>query len=359
MSGVEVYPDQEASTGKLDKQGKQSYTVTLNCIMDDPADEAQQVIEYCINEGYGIGIPYRLGNGGDDFAFLQSISPRRVPQSAAHWKVALEYAPPDDRDPQQTPGGGYSEDPTEWRWDIQMGYATWQEPVWRAWNETPFPNHPSPPIGAYTRAGGTYGPVVSSAGVVLDPPLMRDQFDRILQVTCFSLEFDDAVSDAYMGYINNDTIQYSDVLRTIYGVKEHANGITKDTVKCTNATAGFRTCKIGRRTIGYWAWNWEFRYRVGAWWEEVLDRGITARGAGGMDDGIDGQFPGTLPTAAAPIMPVVDGIGRRVPELVLLDGAGRPATAGSDAEKYGVYFTWRKEYRADFATIPFPIFKEA
>ena len=131
-------------------------------------------------------------------------------------------------------------------------------------------------------------------------------------------------------------------------------------MKMHDRTATFRTCKIGRNArsaigpgLGSFVSAWV------TWWEEVLDRGSTARGAGGMDDGVDGQFAETLPTAPPPIMPVVDGIGRRVPELVLLDGAGRPATAGSTAEKTESISPGERYTAAHSPKIPFPILKEA
>lgn len=344
-------------SGNVDQQGRATYQVPYHVEVDDPADGPRVVLEYLRDQGLWIGALYRAGNDEDPFAFCNAISAPRQAQSATRYLVQLTYGPL-DRQTGQTPGGSYSTDPTQWMWQHQMGYANWSEAVWKAYNEIEFPHPWAEDVSdnCYTRAAGTYGPVVNSAGVVLDPPLMKDTYDRVWQVTCFSREYNSDTSDLYMGAINNDNIQYSRNLVRYYGFRQTL--FNPYQVKCTNASATFRTVDVNDVRIAYWEWTFEFRFRLIGWNEEVLDRGIGARAAATMDDGIGGQM-GTLPDAAAPVMPVVDGRGRRVPELVLFDGKGLPLTAGHAREDEGYYFEWRKDDAQPFADLPFDFFKVA
>lgn len=358
MSGVSWKPSNQTITATWDKEGKPTYQVTYHVLMDDPADGPQQVMAYLAEDAeIAIGTPYVLGNDSDPTAFCNQVTPTRRDGSDRHWSVALQYAVPDPEDEKQTPGGEPSQDPADWRWSVDMGSVAWQEPCWSAWNETAFP-HPAAVAraGSYTRPVGVYGPVVNSAGVVLDPTLTRDVFDRILQIQCYSFEYDSAISDLYQGSINLDVLQYSELLTEVYKVKPISGGIAKHTVKCTRATASFRTTKVGDLVIPFWQWNWEFRFRAATWLEEVLDRGLTQRADSGMGDGMGGTYP-SVEDAAAAAGPVVDPLGRRVPELVLFDGAGWPVEPSTSAEIAGTYFAWRKDPNYAMAAIPFPFFR--
>lgn len=360
MPGTAWSVAQSAPTGTASRDGKRRYTVPLIVQMSDPADGPNCVLDYLAGQNIYIGSVYHFGNDRDDFAFCDGLTPRREPMSATKWTVDATYSPMDEEQENQTPDGEYSEEPEEWRWQHAQGYSTWQEPCWQAWNDDAFPSifQAAPPVGAYARQVDTQGPVVNSAGLPVDPTLMRDIFDRVWQVTCFSRQYDPLVSDTYMGALNADWVKYQSAMATTYKLKQPTGGWLWHRVKCTNAAATFRTATFGRTRVDYWEWNWEFRFRnlPGGWLESVLDRGLTARADEGMPDGLGGQM-GALPAAAAPAMPVIDGIGRRVPELVLFDGAGRPLQSDDANASAGYFFRWRKDYKVAFADIPFKFFQ--
>ena len=57
---------------------------------------------------------------------------------------------------------------------------------------------------------------------------MVDVFDRVLQITCYvRREYDDYLSDSYIGYINFIRFRWSTCCKTVYGIKEHAGGINQ------------------------------------------------------------------------------------------------------------------------------------
>jgi len=351
---------QAHATGTADKEDKRKFTAPYQVTVDDAKDGPNEIIRYLRTNGIYPGVPYRYGNDVHPLSFCDGITPTRVSGSTDTWNVSVTYSPAEGD--KQDEDGNPTEDPTKWRMQHRMGYSARQEPVWKAENRTAFP-HPDAIIlhaDPYTRAQGTSGPVVNSAGVVLDPPLMKDVFDRVWQVTTFALEYDtDLSDDTFMGRLNADTIKYHNVMVTKYGFKQITVPWPPYWVKCTDATATFKTTEVASVLVNYWEWHWEFQVRNGGWLDEVLDRGISARAVPSGPDGDGGTLPATIPEAAAAAMPVLDGAGRRVPEMVLFDGAGWPISAAASTEDTGFYFKWLKDDIAIFSAIPFPLWQIA
>lgn len=343
----------EAVSCEVDGRGNRTYTVPYDVFSDSGLDGPGQVITYLAGEGVFIGAGYDVGNDADILASLKSLSvPQRMPRSKWIWRVVAKYSYPEGDEEGETPGGERSTDPEDWRWRHQFGAAPWQEPCYGAWNHTAFP-HPDN-LGAltgkpYTRSLETFGPVVNSAGVVLDPTLMRDEFDLVWQVTAFTSEYDSRVSEM-QGSLNDTAVRWHPTLIDHYAFRqrEAGNEFPPYRIKCTQAGAVSRVTNVGGVRVPFWEWSFEFRFRVPNWLESVLDRGITARAAGGDPDGSGGQFP-SLPSGTAPAMPIVDGSGRRVPELVLFDGAGHPMDEDHSFADEGFYFAWRKDVKRGFA----------
>lgn len=367
MAGVSYKVADAGPTASFTKNGKPKYQVPYIVTMSSLGDGPQRVADYLESENIYLGQPYRCGDDRDDFALCDGITPKKIAKSQkmtssgpiVQWNVDVTYGPMEEDDKPQTVSGEFTDDPEQWRWQMSQGYSAWQEPCWKATNVDSFPHRDSvdPPAGAYTRLGGTEGPVVNSAGIVLDPTLMRDYYDRVWQITCFSLECDSDISDTYMGAINKDVIRYHDNLPRYYGLKQPAFGWLPYVVKCANASATNRIYTLGRLRLNYWEWSFEFRFRTQGrgWLEEVLDRGTTARAASGMDDGTGGQMGSEY--GCTPARPITDAHNRRVSELVLLDGAGRAMEEGDDKEGDGYYFGWRKDPLQKFSDIPFKFFK--
>lgn len=353
MTCVEMVDVAQAPSGTKSRKSRK-YQAPWYVRTNDPADGPKVVVDYVESQGYSLGVPYAYKNDADPFSFLESITPTRVPKSVEWWLVQLSYSPLDDEQEKPDTSGQPTADPTQWRQEHDMSFASWQTPVWKAWNLTTFP-HPDCTAGAtdpYTRVQGTEGPVVNSAGVVLDPPLMRDRFDRVWTVTAYADDWDDKHACDFMGRVNLFPVQYHTDLIKHYGFTQPAAPFESYTWKCVQLTGRARY-QPGRR---YWEYTLQFRYRADGWFEEVLDRGIAARGAPGGATGTGNDMPATAATGSAPAMPVVDGIGRRVPELVLFDGGGLPIPASDAAEATGFYFQWLKDPTASFHLLPFHLF---
>lgn len=356
MSGTELRTSQQGADGTVDSKGKRSYTAHYQVKMSRPADGPAEVIIFLGQRNIYFGVPYSYNGDQDLSAFCNGLSPRRKPGSIEWWDVTVTYGPPEESDPQDE--NGYpSDEPNDWRWQCSMGYSTWQVALEKAYNLTVFPQQW--PIGAncpYERALLTLGPVVNSANVPYDPGLMADVFDRVFQITTFSRTYDGSVADNYMGAINHDTISYHSHLTKHY--KLVADSFAKYEVKCTNATATARTFIRGDQRIPYWEWNWEFRFRNRTWIEELLDRGLTGRPEDGVAGGNPGYAGDEVDAGRSPLVPVLDMAERRVPEMVLFNGAGQPMLPSDPKWKEGYYFSWLKDTLANFTypNIPFKFF---
>jgi hypothetical protein len=362
MSGTELQTTQQAAEATVDNRGRRSYTAHYRAKMSQSSDGPAAVLDFLAGRNIYYNVPYAYNGDVDLTAFCNGIAPRRMANSLEWWEVTVSYGPPEEEDPQDV-SNNPTDEPEEWRWQHVMGYSTWQEAVWRAYNVSEFPHLWAAGVAdhAYKRTLNTLGPVVNSANVVLDPPLMRDLFDRVWQVTTYSRTYDNTTSDTYMGSINDDSavLQYHPLLTTYYGFTQNLFAYYQ--IKCTNASAVFRTLIRNQVYIPYWEWNWEFRFRNETWIEYVLDRGLSSIPTTSMATGTKGpNYPeDVIDDGAAAVMPVLDSTGRRVPELVLFDGAGYPMLPDDPRYTEGYYFGWLKDPAVAFKNIPFPFFVES
>lgn len=349
MSGTAISRVHRAAECTVDANGHFHYTVYYRVSMSSAADGPQEVVEYLEANDIEWGVSYSFSSTDRDAGtFCNGVQVRRIPNSTTEWEATVTYGPPDVR---QNTDGDLAEDADTWEWQINMGYACWQMPVWKAYNRTSFP-HPDQALGGgFTRPAGTLGPVVNSANSVLDPTLMRDVYDRVIQITTYSLRYDGSYSDAYMGAINSSAVSISAFLQRWYGMSAQTFG--QYTVKCTDASATRRIARWGSLRIPYWEWTWEFRIRATTWLEEVLDRGITRRPMVGEE----GEENGNMPDRGVAVhSPILDSDDRRVPELVNFDGGGFPIQPDDPNWSTGYWFWWQVDPSADFTLIPFDFF---
>jgi hypothetical protein len=354
MSGVEFKEAQKSAQGTVDNTGSQRYTAHYQVRVSSPSDGPATVTQYARGNGVGYGEVFSYGNETDAGAFCDGVNVSRKPGSNEWWDVVATYGPPKSGQQHEDDDGQPSNDPDQWRWSVDTGYVGWQEPVYDAYNETAFPNPAQVDATAgvkYFRPVGTLGPVVNSANVVLDPPLMRDVFDFVLRFTTYSLTYDSSVSDSFIGILNDTDVSISDYLRSVHRFEETT--FAQHTLKCTSCAATARVYEYNdssRIRIPYWEWSWEFRYRPRwyGWLDAIVDRGITCF-----------QSNTTLTAGTAPQVPVRDVDNTRVPELVLLDGKGYPLLPNDSNWDTGYYFYWRKDGRTDFTypNLPFNFFK--
>lgn len=362
MSGVSLSNTHKAAEAQVDSDGKIRYTVYYHVEMSSAGDGPQQVLVYLESHGIMWGISYDFANDSDIGTFCDGITVRRIANSTTRWEATVTYGPPTKK---QDDDGNPSDAPEDWRWDIDCGYACWQEPVWRAFNITAFPHPLQMGFGSFVRAANTLGPVVNSANVVLDPPLMKDVYDWVMRITTYSLWYSTDVASAYMGTINNAKCQLSPYMQAVH--RMYPREFDTHTLKCCDAGAKARVYTLKQSgaqiRIPYWEWNWEFRERPSGWNEEVLDRGITALPKVDMPAGEherSDNYPDELEPGDGAHMPVLDSNERRVPELVLFDGKGYPLRPVDPRWQSGYYFEWLKDYALAFAypNIPFNFFSE-
>ncbi len=334
------------------------YIVTV----DNARDDGRTIVNYFDSIGRGLGSRLYYGDREELLVVCRSITPVRRAGSRFVWDVTLHYGPI-NVEPQQDredEDGNPTADPLDYRWDVSTGVQYYQTPVWKAWNVDPFPPDDGS-AGGYARAADTLGPIHNSAGVVLDPPLMRNQSEHILRVTANVSMYDQTWADV-ANKLNKFSLTWSERLKTKYRMVPTT--IEKYCLLCTSAGAVYRR----ENARDYWAWTWEFAIRTRAtdtnpqdgFLESVLDRGITRIANAGAPDGAgDTISAADIETGMAEAAPVRDWQGEPVSELVLLDGHGQPLQGSDTWTAPPVYFRWRLHpfEPLNFLGLPVPIFK--
>jgi len=206
----------------------------------------------------------------------------------------------------------------------------------------------------------TLGPVHNSAGIVLDPPLMREVAETVVRVSGNCPEFWATKLWNYAGRINWDMVGWSERLVQKYGF--HEEWFQPFCVLINVAMADYRR----DNGISYWRYTYEFRIRSRAnslnpqdgFLETVLDRGITRLAKGGSPDGAGGTISHSdIEPGVAIAAPIRDWEGERVPEIIMLDGHGQPRQSSDTHAAPPVYFRWIVHPKADFTFLPLDIFR--
>ncbi|MFO7963130.1 MAG: hypothetical protein R6U50_04345 [Desulfobacterales bacterium] len=326
----------------------------------------KEVVDYVGNVmNRGIDTTFKYADETDPFAFCDSIHPKRRDRSQTVWDVTLQYnthtadrQDPDQRDWRDGQGNP-TRDPFSWRGSMEVGTQLVQVPVWQAWNVDAFPKGTS--AGTYFRPENTLGPVVNSAGVVLDPPLMTTVTETILSFALNVPGWDDTYVFVNSNRINTVSLAYSPSVISTFNVNDRT--FRPFTVRCSGVQGSYRiTTGPDGDPVEYWKAQMEFRIRerasainpIDGWLESVLDRGLTRGAASGDPDGQGGQYgTGDIEDGMATAAAIRGPDGGRVGEMVLLDGSGQPMNMAEDeAEQTGVYFRWRKHGASTFQYLP-------
>lgn len=358
MSVTAIDEAQEHAQVVKDKAGTR-YTCPYHVRVSSARDGGDVIIAYMESIGRGIGSTLRYADQVNSFAFCESIAPVRKSRSTTEWTVTLQYAPSEEDEQQQqpNPSGQPTDQPLDWRWDIESGSQLVQVPAWRAWNVDAFP------LGGagdgYERPADTLGPVVNSAGVVLDPPLMMNVVEHYFRLSGVVDLYALGWIDPYAGAINEYNLRWHPQVAANYSISQ--NLFEPYTLKCTGATASY----FRQNGENYWRYTYEFRFRAresetnpfDGWLESVLDRGTTRWAGLGGPDGLGGTTSSTDFEAGMADMAAVRGpMGDRIGEPVLLDGHGKPLRRGDEGDSEGVYFRWRVNKFADFRALPLQLF---
>lgn len=334
----------------------------------------KEVVDYFGNVlNRGIDTKFVYGDENDPFAYCNSIHPKRRSNSQTVWDVTLRYSTPtaDRQDPEQREWrdneGNPTRDPFSWRGSMDVSTQLVQVPVWKAWNIDAFPKS-SGGTYSYFRPEDTLGPVVNSAGVVLDPPLMANVTETILSFALNVPAWTDTYTLVNNNRINTIPLAYSPSVISTFSVDDRV--FQPYTVRCSGIQAGYRVATSSDgETVGYWKAQMEFRVRERAspinpldgWLESVLDRGLTRGAASGDPDGHGGNYEtADLEEGTATAEAIRGPDGGRIGEMVLLDGNGQPLNSVEDeAAMSGVYFRWRKHGASTFQYLPAAVFKTA
>jgi len=355
---------QEAKTAAdlvAKRGGKREWVCPYNLKVDSATDDGQTIVDYfdTIDRGLSMGMIY--GDREDLTVICKEIHPTRDPNSRFHWTATLHYSALDatENQDQVDEDGNPAENPLDWRYDISSGTANIQIPVDKAWNVDQMPKDGTAP--GYVRPADTLGPVHNSAGIIYDPPLLVDITETVLRISGNLPSYAQSKLTGKANRINQGTLVWHSTLLQKYGFEMAS--FPQYCVLCSAATADFRR----ENGIAYWRYTYEFRIRERAsatnpiygHLETVLDRGITRIANAGAPDGAGGTISaGDIEVGMAEAAAIRDWQGERVPELVLLDGHGRPLQGSSTLSAPPVYFRWRKHPYAEFAysSVPLKIF---
>lgn len=325
-------------------------------------DDGQVIVNYFDSIGRGLGSSLLYGDRESMTVVCKSIAPVRRDNSVTVWDVVLHYAPvtlSGGDDSHEDEDGNPTDEPLDYRWDISCGTQFVSVPVWKAWNVDPFPEGGAG-LG-YVRNANTLGPVHNSAGIVLDPPLMRNMREKVLRVTGNVSTFDENWLKV-ANCINEFGISISTKLQTKYQMVPRTH--PKYCVLCSMAAANYRR----ENMQSVWQYTYEFIVRqpasdtnpIDGFLETVLDRGVARLANGGAPDGAGGTIgSGDIEDGMAEAAPIRDFQQERVPELVLLDGHGQPLQGSNTHQAPPVYFRWRIHEFADFTTLPLSLFRAA
>lgn len=361
MAVVSIVEAQEHADLVASRGGKREWQCPYKLTVDNPRDDGQTIVDYFDTIGRGLSMGLVYGDREDMTVICKSIHPTRQMNSVLHWIAVLTYSPLDPTekdDGGEDPDGNPTDDPLDYRYDISSGIQYYQVPVYHAWNMDAMPKDGTAP--GYVRALESLGPVHNSAGVVYDPPLMREIPESVLRVTGNVSHYDPRYS--YLaGAINQYTLHWNQELGKYGFLEEAMQGCC---VLCAGVSADYRR----ESGVDFWRYTFEWRIRERAtalnpqdgFLESILDRGITRIANGGAPDGAGGTIsPSDIEVGMAEATAIRDWQGERVPELVLLDGHGRPLQGSNTYSAPPVYFRWRIHPYGVFTypSIPLKIFR--
>ena len=339
--------------------GRRVWSAPYILTSDNPRDDAKTCVDFMDTIGRGLRATFRYGDREDAFSWCKEVSPSRIPGSAHHWAVTCSYSPAEEQPPQERPDedGQPTDNPMDWRYEISSGTQFYQVPVWKAWNVDAMP------VGGtgagYKRGANTLGPVHNSAGVVYDPPLMREVPETVIRISGNLLEFWAAILQVNAGTINPFALSWSNRMKESYGF--HEQSFQPHCVLCSSVTTDYRS----ENGIRYWRYTFEFRLRTPAdsvnpqdgFLETLLDRGFTRlANVDAPDLTGDVYYAGDFKEGMAQGEAVRGVDGQRVPEMMLLNGHGQPLTASDTFTAPPVYFRWRIHPYAEFKGLPLDIF---
>jgi len=301
--------------------GKVSYTSIYAVDVDSALDGPQVAVAGC---GVSLGDKYQFGNDSDRLAKCKSLRPDRVADTRLRFTITATFDNDQgggdgnkNQDQKPDTNGNYTDDPFQWRPEISISPVTVQVPVEFATLRTELTE-----LGFGLGKVGNLGPVMNSAGTVIDPPITKDHRQKLLRVTKYFTKYPSEF-DEFEEKVNSDNFVVN-LPGLIRAYKPFCV-----LFEPFQATWKLQTKKDGT-LIDYWEADLSFlidevrTHRV-----TITDRGIHKLVAPGDDNGRGGTYSaGDFPGGVAPVVRMLDPEGMPITEPVLFNGKGKPAPPG-------------------------------
>jgi hypothetical protein len=302
-------------TGKEDETGNFEYVIVRAVTVSDPLDGPKVVLNapgvQSISASY-----YVSPAESDPLALLREKTPARdqAEKTRLRWFVTERYSTKSDaeQDQQKDIDGNNTDDPEEWRDELEVSFYKKNRPVEKATIQTAIPPY---------RAIGSVGPVVNSAMTVFDPPLEWGQDIMVVRITRRRSDYP-GVDWARMTSVNDDFFVIDKPKQGLVLPVQKYQAMMPPVV----GSLTYINDKTGKPQP-YWKLTFEVHLDfIFGWREDILDRGKHARAAGSDDDnGRGGKYSESEIIAGIPtVRRMRDNTGTPITEPVLLDGKGQP-----------------------------------
>ena len=258
MAVVSIEPLEDERESTIDRFWKRTYKLSFRVITDDKFDGPYLVRS---SVPYGIGSYYSTTTEHDYGAFCQSITAKQEKTGdGKSWIVSLDFGP---YDANQNPA-----DPTLGVPKVDWSWAQFEE------------------IADKDADGNA---ILNSAGMLFDPPVMRDRSRPVLKIVRNERQFNKFLASAFKDKLNQDYFW------------DYEPG----TVKVANISATW----LNNPDIGwYWEVTYEFNMDEDGWNKPVLDAGTYERDTDGELVAINHKgVPASEPQ-------LLDGSGHKLPE---------------------------------------------
>jgi hypothetical protein len=322
------------------KEGPE-YTAHYQVITDDHLDEADVVRDYVLANIADFGDVYSYGNGSDTKAVLQSITPTRDANGWYSWKVALQYSPQSATKPEENEdeNGDPTEDPLQFRRQIQIDRVEITKPVEKAWYLGGYSAQRDLAIGVNNQSVP-----INSAYVPFSPGLERPS--SLYQVTVTW-----NVANVIVHGKPNDVLNAAQMQIPLYFGLQWLNiapltckmNVRRLTAKVTNG-------------VYHWEESRGFLYDPDTWVQEICDRGMDAAVEQGAPDGRGGYVQADDVhwdrEGVPPLRRLTDADGVPISEPVLFDGNGQPLQPDANGNLVPVFGRWRTMSLYEFRNEP-------
>jgi hypothetical protein len=295
--------------GGTDAKGRVWYSRTWEVITDDPDDGPKVASSH--GDIPARGSPYVAGNDSDPLALAQEATVEQHADSPYIWYVTVKYdstldwptgtqpgvppvpgSPPAPPPPAAQQPGEWPENPLTRAPIWKGGFQSYEEAV------------------RYDREGN---PIVNSAGLPFDPPVMRKVSYPTVSVTVNRPTLDLPALQVLVDSVNSVTWK----------------GLLPRSAWCVSADFA----SVVENGVAFWQMTYTFALKNPNWDEKILDAGY--------------HYKTAAPGGGFQWVKIVDKAGREPTEPVPLNGAGGALTPGDDPE----FMTFRVKRETDFVTL--------